>query len=48
VERRVATETIDRPIRIQENFLREVFGIVMITAKPECQSMHGSLVAGHQ
>jgi hypothetical protein len=37
VKRRVASEPIHRAIGIQENFLRQVFGIVMIAAEPHRQ-----------
>jgi len=48
VKRRVAPEPVYRAIRIQENFLRQIFGIVMIAAEPHRQRMHGPALRRHQ
>jgi hypothetical protein len=48
VKRRVAPEPVDCAIGIQKNFLRQIFGIVMIAAEPHGQRMHRSAMRRHQ
>src|SRR5688572_31898985 len=42
------SETSDSAISAEENFLHEIFGIVVIAAESQSQGVHHPLVSGHE
>ena len=48
MKRRFSPKTPDRAIRAEENFLNQIFGVVMIAAEPQGQGVHHPLVSGYQ